>query len=172
MATQKQVLANQVNAQWSSGPASVEGKALVAKNPLKHGVFSKQVLLDGESKEEFEVLNTQLYAYFKPQNFLEQLLCERAVAAAWRLARVTKMETILINQAARISLLDKGITEVFTENYGHELALLSRYEITLEKILFRSLGELRALQATRKIEQAIESDGIGFGPQKILDINI
>lgn len=172
MATQKQILANQSNAQRSSGPTSIEGRAIVAKNPLKHGVFSKQVLLNSESKEEFEILCAQLYAYFKPQNFLEQLLCERAVAAAWRLARVTKMETILINQSAKTSLLDRGITEVFTENYGHELALLSRYEITLEKILFRSLGELRALQATRKIEQAIQIDEIGFVPQKILDLNI
>ena len=121
MATQKQVLANQLNAQQSTGPASTEGKALIAKNALKHGVFSNQVLLDGKSKEEFEILHAQLYAHFKPQNFLEQLLCERAVAAAWRLARVTKMETILINQTSKTSLLDKGITEVFTEVMGTSL---------------------------------------------------
>jgi hypothetical protein len=68
--------------------------------------------------------------------------------------KVTKIEIIPIHpQMGLIGL-----------NYGHELALLPHYEISLEKILFRSLGELRALQATRKIEQAIEIDGIGFVP--------
>lgn len=44
MTTQKQTIANHLNARQSTGPISVDGKAVVAKNALKHGIFSKQIL--------------------------------------------------------------------------------------------------------------------------------
>src|SRR3990172_5729351 len=100
MSTKKQIQANRLNAKRSTGPRSPEGKATVAQNPLKCGVFSKQILLDGESKKEFETLTMEFYEQFRPEGFLERLFCERAVATAWRLSRVTQMETMLINYSA------------------------------------------------------------------------
>lgn len=152
MATKRQFQANRLNAKHSTGPKSLEGKEVVAQNALKHGVFSKQVLLESESKKEFEVLKMEFYDQFQPQGFLESLLCERALTAAWRLSRITQMESMLINRAVSNSYLNNGIIEVLGGHQGEELALLSRYEITLEKILFRSLGELRALQNLRKLD--------------------
>lgn len=54
MATQKQIIANRQNAKCSIGPKTEDGKAVVAKNALKHGIFSKQIVLEEESKKEFE----------------------------------------------------------------------------------------------------------------------
>lgn len=89
MTTQKQTVANHLNAQQSTGPISIEGKAMIAKNALKHGIFSKQILLEGESQKDFELLKNEFYTQFSPEGFLEHLLCERALSAAWRLSRVT-----------------------------------------------------------------------------------
>lgn len=162
MTTQKQIDANRFNAQRSTGPKTDEGKAIAAQNPLKHGVFSKQILVNGESKKDFEALKMEFYEQFQPQGFLECLFCERAVAAAWRLSRVTQMESMLIDHAAQKSYDNIGIIEVLGGYQGDELSLLSRYEISLEKILFRSLAELRSLQSARRFNQDRE---IGFVPQ-------
>ena len=172
MATQKQVEANQVNCKHSTGPISVEGKTIVAKNALKHGIFSKQILLEGESKKDFELLKNEFYMQFSPEGFLEQLLCERALTAAWRLSRVTQMETLLIDHTAKKTYANRSISEVLSGRHGDELMLLSRYESTLEKILFRSLGELTRLQMARSLEQAIPITEIGFVSQKIIDRSI
>lgn len=167
MTTQRQIESNRLNAQQSTGPKSLEGKTVVSKNPLKHGVFSRQVVLEGESKQEFEALKIEFYEQFCPEGLLEQLFCERALAAAWRLLRVTQMESMLINYAASGSC-SNGIIEVLGGSQGDELALLSRYEISLEKILFRSLAELKALQAEKR-KEGLE---IGFVPQNLSEENI
>ena len=166
MTNEKQIHANRLNAQRSTGPRSDEGRATVAQNALKHGVFSKQILLEGESKKEFEALKAEFYEQFRPQGFLEQLFCERALAAAWRLSRVTQMESMLIDHATRRSYDHSGIIEVLSGYSGDELSLLSRYEISLEKILFRSLAELRSLQTARTSDTATQ---IGFVPQKYVE---
>jgi hypothetical protein len=157
MATLKQLEANRFNAQHSTGPITKKGKAMVAQNALKHGVFSKQILIDGESKDEFDDLKMEFYSQFHPQGFLENLFLERAITAAWRLSRVTQMESMLISYAVNNSFENNGIIAVLKGREGGELALLSRYEITLEKILFRSLGELRAIQYARNVNETVSN---------------
>jgi len=172
MTTQKQIEANRSNAQHSSGPKSEQGRAIISQNALKHGVFSKQILLEGESKKEFEALKIEFHEQFHPRGFLEHLFCERALAAAWRLSRVTQMESMLINHATRKSFDSSGMIEVLGGYQGDELSLLSRYEISLEKILFRSLAELRALQNARKSDQPMGLSEIGFVPQKQNEMSV
>ncbi len=95
-----------------------------------------------ESKKEFDALKIEFHEQFHPHGFLEHLFCERALTAAWRLSRVTQMESMLINHAVRKSFDNSGMIEVLGGYQGDELSLLSRYEISLEKILFRSLSAL------------------------------
>jgi hypothetical protein len=166
MASEKQMIANRRNAKCSTGPRTENGKAVVAQNALKHGLFSKQIVLEEESKKEFDSLKAEFYAQFQPHGLLEQLFWERALTAAWRLSRVMKMESMLMNHASKRSFLGKGLTEVLGGTQGDELTLLSRYETSLEKILFRSLAELRILQNTRREVAELE---IGFVPQNYIE---
>lgn len=165
MATQKQIIANIENAKRSTGPTTEPGKAIVAHNAMKHGVFSKQIVLQEESKDEFEELRNQFYSQFQPQGLLEKLFLERALTAAWRLSRVMRMESMLMNNAIKGSF-GKGVVDVLSGRQGDELSLLCRYETSLEKILFRSLAELRALQSTRTSHAEIE---IGFVSQNCIE---
>lgn len=167
MATQRQIEANRQNSQRSTGAKTEKGKEIVAQNALKHGVFSKQVLLDQESKTDFAAFEAEFYEYFRPQGLLERLFWERALAAAWRLSRVTQMESMLIDHAAR-GFDSKGIIEVLRGYDGDQLTLLSRYEISLEKVLFRSLAELRTLQGSRVGHETIR-EKIGFVPQNLAE---
>jgi hypothetical protein len=167
MATQKQIEANRINALHSTGPKGEEGRAVVSQNALKHGLFSKQILLEDESNSEFETLKMEFQNQFQPQGMLEQLLCERALAAAWRLSRITKMESMLITYAVKSSYDSSGMIEVLGSFGGDQLRLLTRYELSLERILFRSISELKALQVTRN-----RLAKIGFVPQNLLGESI
>jgi hypothetical protein len=88
--SQRQVEAHRLNAMQSTSPKSDIGKAVVVQNAMKHGIFSKKILLDGESKNEFQCLQAKFCKHFQPQNFLEKLFLERAITAAWRLSRITQ----------------------------------------------------------------------------------
>lgn len=173
MTTTKQINANKNNAMMSTGPKSEIGKSIVSKNARKHGIFSKQILLDDESKEEFENLSMEFYNYFQPKGLLEELFWERALSAAWRLSRITRMESLLIYKARNRCFNEDGLIDVLSGGDGDKLALLSRYEISLEKILYKSLGELRSLQNVRNVDRQINFEiKNGFVSQKLIEADI
>ncbi|MHC4510779.1 MAG: hypothetical protein ACYTAO_17790, partial [Planctomycetota bacterium] len=62
MSTQAQTKANQQNAQKSTGPRTAEGKAAVAQNAVKHGLFAVQEVISTENQAEFDLLREQLSA--------------------------------------------------------------------------------------------------------------
>lgn len=149
MTTQKQLEANQKNSLLSCGPKTKEGKEIVSQNAIKHGLFSKNIVAHDESIEEFQNLEAEFYRLFQPQGILETILLERVITAAWRLSRISKIEPLLIKLASQ-NWSGKDLTEIFDNYLGRRLALMSRYEVTLERALFRALNELKSLQETRK----------------------
>lgn len=166
MATERQIQANQKNAKRSTGPKTTEGKAIVSKNAVSHGIFSRQLVLEDESREEFEEIRREFYEQFHPEGFLERLFCERALSAIWRLSRVSKIEALIISDAGTNPFKENQISDAFGGYAGKQIGLMSRYEITLEKILFKSLSELRSLQYSRKsIPNPKLSPEIGFVSQ-------
>ena len=56
MATPKQTAANRLNAQNSTGPRSVEGKAASRFNALKSGIDAKAQVIPGEDPDQLEDL--------------------------------------------------------------------------------------------------------------------
>ena len=61
MLTAPKLEANRANAQHSTGPRTPEGKAKVSRNPVKHGLTSKDVILrSDEDREEFTELREDL----------------------------------------------------------------------------------------------------------------
>ena len=68
---------NRMNAQKSTGARTAEGKATVAKNAIKHGIFAKAALLSNENKAEFDALLTDLKTDLQPQGVLQSFLVEK-----------------------------------------------------------------------------------------------
>ena len=53
MTSDKQEQANAQNAQLSTGPVTPEGKAVVARNAVKHGIFAKDLVINaGDGRED------------------------------------------------------------------------------------------------------------------------
>jgi hypothetical protein len=97
MSTEKQLIANQHNAQLSTGPTSCSGKAIVATNAIKHGIFTKDLILtserERENEDEYHEILKNLADCLSPTNQLESLLVEKIAVDFWRLRRTIRFET-------------------------------------------------------------------------------
>ena len=97
MTTEKQIEANKKNALLSTGAVTEEGKAIVAKNAVKHGVFARDLIIssgDGrENEEEYKQLLYNLIESLNPSGQMEYLLVEKIAVDFWRLRRVLRFET-------------------------------------------------------------------------------
>ncbi|MEJ2702101.1 MAG: hypothetical protein P8Z79_06625, partial [Sedimentisphaerales bacterium] len=60
MATEAQIKANRLNACKSTGPRTAEGKATVAKNATKHGLFTQDNVVISENQAQFDALRDEL----------------------------------------------------------------------------------------------------------------
>jgi hypothetical protein len=97
MTSARQIEANRRNATRSTGPRTPEGKAVVARNALKHGLLAREILIRGERGEDLAAFARRLRDRLKPLGELELLLVDRIVAAAWRLRRLTHVEAGLFH---------------------------------------------------------------------------
>lgn len=152
MSSNTQIEANRRNALLSTGPRTPQGKAIVARNPLKHGLLSRETVLPSENRAEFEAFRARLLADLDPVGELEELLADRIVAAAWRLRRAVRAETLVLTHInyGRSPRTDRQEAE----SYSHYLSVaadnLRRYETTIERGFYKSLHELQRLQAARQ----------------------
>jgi hypothetical protein len=92
MGTPLQDEANRRNGRLSGGRKTPGGKAVSAKNALKHGLLSREVLLTDEDAGAFAQLGRRLGEALDPVGELELVLTERIIRLVWRLRRVDKIE--------------------------------------------------------------------------------
>ena len=100
--SQIQLSANRQNAKLG-GVKTEEGKAVSKHNALKHGLLSKEVLLDGENEKTLIKIGKRLRAELEPQSGLELILVDRIIANVWRLRRVMRIEREMMNEARKNS---------------------------------------------------------------------
>jgi len=140
MTTTRQAEANRLNALKSTAPRTPAGRAVVAYNATKHGLLSRESLVKGESEADLVDFGKRLRAQLAPVGELELLLVDRIVSTAWRLRRLVSVEAMLFDK-------EQTLDHAFN-HYGREkMGVLSRYEVTLERSLYKALHELQRLQA-------------------------
>ena len=115
--SKKQLEANKKNAQ-KGGVKTLEGKAIVKFNALKHGLLSKEAVITigegAENPEEFNALFNDLKDQLDPGGTLEKILVEKIAVAYWRLRRAYRFEVGLIRQE-----LDTATDDFYNEtDYG------------------------------------------------------
>lgn len=97
MISQRQLEANRMNAQKSSGPVTLQGKEASSRNALTHGLSARQLLLEGEDPNLFDALRGRLAAELAPEGTLECELVERIANLMWRARRIPQFELALLN---------------------------------------------------------------------------
>ena len=114
----------------------------MAPNGIKHGLLSREYLLKGESETQLVDFGKRLRAKLAPVDELELLLADRVISTAWRLRRLVAVETMVFNR-------EHSVDYVFNKQWPEKMGVLSRYEVTLERSLYKALHELQRLQAAR-----------------------
>ena len=169
MKSQARIEAGRRNGMLARGKKSEEARQKCAKNSVKHGLFSKTLVLANESPELFEATRKSYYELWKPENEFEADLVHDMVAARWRLNRIWTVETETIDlRQARMDHSGelKKEFEIIPEptrvaiafekemNESKTLANLSRYEARYFRQLRHAAAELRQVQKDRRAAEA------------------
>ena len=161
MATAAQITANRANAQCSTGPVSVEGKARVAQNAVCHGLTAKNLVVREDERDEFAAFREELTAEIAPQGSLESIAFDELLHAAWNLRRFRRLE-------AEVSL---GTLDDFTDPQTTAvLDRLSRYQSRAQRAYSRALAEIRTLQTNRALRQETFDEETAAELPAVLDI--
>lgn len=158
MVTDKQLQANQINALSSTGPQTPEGKEVSKMNAVKHGLLSREVLLENENENELVDFGKRMRSCLKPAGELELLLVDQVISYSWRLRRVFNVEKAIMELQATDSFNifpgDKStkrdelrLIRDMIDNDSIEK--LTRYEVMIVKHLYKAMHELIRVQAMR-----------------------
>jgi hypothetical protein len=93
MPTLRQIEANRRNAQKSTGPTSVTGKAASSMNALKTGIHAKALVLPTEDPAELDELVEDSYRSFHPTTPEARSLVDEFIYCEWSLRRLRAAET-------------------------------------------------------------------------------
>jgi hypothetical protein len=145
MASAAQIAANRANAQSSTGPRTLEGKAAVARNRTTHGLSSRDFfLLPGEDLEDFQALLDAYLQEHQPEGPTESFLVNELAHCQWKLRRVSAVEAGLLGAHEADS---SPVERINADLAGPGLLLkLGRYEARIRRDWYRALSELRALR--------------------------
>jgi hypothetical protein len=144
---------NRQNAELSCGPVTVGGKARVAQNAAKFGLFSVANFVRPDEQDTFDEFESGYIDELSPASPLEQTLAREIIHAAWRLRRCANLEA-----APPQDLTDEELDRLQISIDGARSAA--------QRTFHRSLKELRRLQtqnlhpAEIAIKQAMAMDAL------------
>ena len=92
MSTDKQIEANRLNAELSTGPTSPEGKAKSSLNAVKTGLTGRTVLLPSEDAALYTAHIERIFKNFSPVGDDEANLVQSIADTEWRLQRIPGLE--------------------------------------------------------------------------------
>jgi len=95
MATSRQIEANRLNAQKSTGPRTPEGKAVSSQNALKSGLDAESQFVVGEDRAEFAQLQHEYLTRFQPLTPEERFQVDTLLRNEWILRRLFRAEAQL-----------------------------------------------------------------------------
>jgi hypothetical protein len=133
MATPAQITANRANAQKSTGPRSVEGKAASRFNALKHGLDAQTIVLPGEDPADYEALACDYDRSMRPETPTERFHVDTMIRADWQKRRLQLVEAELYRT-------------VLSENPGASLAAALLSTSPAAKLLARIQRQLAAFE--------------------------
>ena len=140
---------NRANSRLSTGPRTPEGKARSARNSFKHGLYSQQLVIEGEDPAQFDQLRATLRAEHQPLNSTEEILVDELAQHFWRMRRFRALEARAWSPENLDAWCQNGL-----------LALIQRSMSSAERAFHKALATLQKLQKDRPANQS------GFVPAK------
>ncbi len=121
-----------------TGPKTEAGKARSSRNAVTHGLRATKLenAVAPEMRAAYEALRKQYLDEFKPVGATENTLLDMVIFAAWQLYKIREMELF--------TDIDLGAPGSFGRSEK-----LARYRSSHERLMFRSLNQLRQIQQER-----------------------
>ena len=147
----KRLIANQSNAQLSTGPRTEEGKAKSCLNAVKTALTGRTALLPGDDAAEYQRHLTAFEEEFSPVGLRECELVQSIADTWWRLRRIPALES---------ALFAKGRVEFANMFEEHELAarphLIDAHTFLVYEKQIRNLQLQEARLARRREKETAE----------------
>jgi len=152
MTTSEQNAANQANALQSTGPKTQAGKERVSQNAVKHGLQGHFQLIAGEDLAEYQAFQSRLHGQLNPVGALEDVFSERVIAATWRLRRIGRMETEMIDK-----VLEKALREKRDHTYHPKK---ERVDVIFGTVLASPEHDLNSISLGEAVTQQMQSNDV------------
>src|SRR5208337_2718697 len=152
MSSLKQIEANRLNAQKSTGPRSPEGKAAVRFNALKSGIDAKSQVVPGEDPAALELLTAEYYDRYQPATPEVRALVDTLITAEWLQRRFRTLEARLWEHIIRNTRNpDKGLEVAHSyDDHSEVFARLQRRIDAAERTFHRALTALQKIESSAR----------------------
>jgi hypothetical protein len=160
MATIHQIEANRLNAQKSTGPRSVNGKATSSMNALKSGIDAKSIVIRGENVAELKALTAEYLDRFHPTTPEQRLYVDTLIRGDWQLRRLARVDAqIWEYEMSSASHLDEDspLGHAF-ERGERTFERLQRRINAIERSYKSALHELQQLQPAHDTQPHTQPD--------------
>jgi hypothetical protein len=167
MATIQQIEANRLNAQKSTGPRSVEGKAVSRFNATKTGIDAKSQIILGEDPAGLETLTAEYQERWQPATPEQRLLVDTLINCEWLLRRFRKSEAQLWQfeiQAAWTPKKQCPLGQAFSRG-SDDFSRLQRRIDSTGRNYHRALKELQHLESERRDSERAPDPAPAATPQ-------
>jgi hypothetical protein len=160
----------------ATGPRTIEGKLVVSRNGVQHGLRTAAIVLPNvESEDEWRAFSEAVVHDLAPDGLVETALAHRVAELMWRLRRVARAERDAVHdihereeqserhRAAEYERLKAQLHSAFVPRAvplpslppaEKTLAPISRYEAHLNRQLYQALHELEARKDRRSGQPA------------------
>ncbi len=164
VASQRQIDANRRNAQKSTGPRTLHGKAVSRFNALQTGIDAERALIPGESSFRLQCLTREYYHRWQPTLPEERALVDSLIHDEWQLRRLRIAEAQLWEHVEQDRCVWDGRKTPApmgaTAEHGATAfsRLQWRYDVT-DRRFRRNLELLQAMsQSAAELAEAISKD--------------
>jgi hypothetical protein len=162
--TDKQLKANRINAQNSTGPKTPEGKRRSSLNARRHSLTGKVHIATPDEAAVYDAHCRSYHEALAPVGPIESDLVQEIAEDRWRLKRARSLENSIFAQGHHLHAdavnsghdqIDAAIAEGKTwVDQARNLQLLTLYESRIRRAIEKNTQQLQALQAERKSSYA------------------
>jgi hypothetical protein len=167
MATQKQIQANRINSQLSTGPRTEQGKAISRMNALVTGIDAHNETVLGEDPADLAALAAVYDHEYQPIGVVERVLVDILIKNDWFLRRYRFLNANLLSHTSNVAFAAKLGAEFgggFADN-TNSFHRLHRHIIDTERSFSTHLAELERRQAFRRQHQPDVDPSVTDSPE-------
>jgi hypothetical protein len=154
MSTNRQTEANRRNAAKSTGPTSVEGKAVSSMNALKSGIHAESAIITGEDPAALAQLAETFYHDHQPESAMERAILDNIIRDTWLLIRFFRIDAEIIDYEIEDASYPKEVNQAgkaFIDSSPDQSRLQRRINDT-RRGQIQAYKEFQRLQADRRAQ--------------------